>query len=194
MATTSKRTMLANTCGTFGYLSCLLQWLFVSLLYLPLLLDNKQLKGFLLPEPVQQPAHVVTASAPSPFLIGIAVVFTVLMLFFTLFLVLRAPIAIAKTGRNITKKTAEAIVPLVVHHPLSSTKKRLLTVRLIKLIKLVIVILPLLISLSALFVSVALPIDVTLFVSAFLAIGSIVWFSLQYICAKALNVQLKNLI
>lgn len=195
MATISKRALLANTFGTLGYLSCLLQWLFVSLLYLPLLLDNKQLKSFLLPEPVQQPTRVITTSEPSVFLIIVAIVFTVLMLLFTIYLVLRAPFAIARTGKNITKKTAEAIVPLVVHHrPLSPTKKRLLTVRLIKIIKLVLVVVPLLISLSALFVSLTLSQDITLFVGASLAIGSVIWFSLQYLSAWALKVRLEKLI
>lgn len=194
MATISKRALLANTFGTFGYISCLLQWLFVSLLYLPLLLDNEQLKSFLLPQPAPQPTQVIAASEPSPFLIAFAVVFTILMMIFTIFLVLRAPFAIAKTGKTITKKTAEAIVPLVVHHPLSPAKKRILTVRLVKIIKLIIVIVPLLISLSALLVSLALPQDVTLFVSASLAIGSLAWFSLQYVSARLLRVRLDKLI
>lgn len=194
MATISKRALLANTFGTFGYLSCLLQWLFVSLLYLPLLLDNKQLKSFLLPEPVEQPTRVIAASEPSLFLIVIAGVFTVLMLIFTVYIMLRAPFAIAKTGKSITKKTAEAIVPLVVHHKLSPAKERILTVRLIKIIKLIIVIVPLLINLSAVLVPLALPQDVTLFVGASLAIGSLIWFSLQYISAWALKVRLEKLI
>jgi len=194
MATHSKRALLANIFGTLGYLSCLFQWLFVALLYLPLLLDNEQIKGFLLPEPTKDSAPIVAAGAPSPLLIGFAIIFTVFMLGLTIFLLLRAPITIARTGKTATTKTAGAIVPLVVHHPLSPAKKRRLTTQLVKAVKLALILLPFALAFISLVVSTTLPFDIIMFGSAVLTIGSLLWFSAQYICARLLKVPIDKLV
>jgi hypothetical protein len=193
MATLSKSALLANTFGTFGYISCLLQWLFVALLYLPLLLDNKQFKNFLLPENTEQVTPVVT-TAPSPILIGLAIIFTVIMLIVTMVLIIRAPISIARTGKAVTVKAADAIVPLVVHRPVPAAKKRSLTRRLIKAIKLGMIVIPFLLILASVFIATPLPQDVIIFVGAALAIGSLLWFSAQYLSARWLNVRIDNLV
>jgi len=194
MAIHSKRAVLANIFGTLGYLSCLFQWLFVALLYLPLLLDNEQIKGFLLPEENTNSAPVIAAGPPSPILIGFAIAFTVFMLGLTIFLLLRAPIAIARTGKTATTKTAGAIVPLVVHHQLSPSKKRRLTIQLIKAIKLAVILLPFALTFISLIVETTLAFDVIMFGSSTLAIGSLLWFLAQYISARLLHVPLDKLV
>ena len=183
MASISKRVLIVNTFGTFGYISCLLQWLFVTLIYLPLLLENDQLKGFLLPAETKQVAPIAV-STPSPILIGLAIVVTIIMLIVTIVLIIRAPVSIARTGKAVTTKAAASIVPLVVHHPLPASKKRILTNRLVKVIKLSLIVLPFLLTLASTLLTSPLPQDVIIFVGAALAIGSLIWFSIQYLSAR----------
>jgi len=194
MANYSKRALLANTFGTLGYISCLFQWLFVALLYLPLLLDNEQIKHFLLPEEVKETAPIVTAGPPSPLLIGFAIIFTIFMLVLTVLLLVRAPLSIARTGKKATTKTASAIVPLVIHHPLSPAKKRRITSQLVKAIKLTVILLAFVLGFLSLLTPTTLPFDIIMFGSATLAIGSLVWFSAQYLSARALKVPLDKLV
>ncbi len=193
MATISKRALLANTLGTFGYISCLLQWLFVALLYLPLLANTDWFKDFITPKKVEQTAPVATATS-SPLLIGLAIVFTVLMIGLSIYVVLRAPISIARTGKKATTKTATALVPLIVHHPLPAAKKRRLTTRLIRITKFTMVLLPYLLTLLCVFITLSLPTGVIVFIGGILAIGSLVWFTVQYIVARWLGVKPEQLV
>lgn len=194
MATYSKRALLANTFGTFGYISCLFQWLFVALLYLPVLLNNEQIKHFLLPENTQYTEPVTAMGTPSPLLIGFAILFTVFMIGLTIVMLLRAPFSIAKTGKVVTTKAASKIVPLVTHRPLTPTKKRILTNQLVKIIKLSLVLLPFGLCAVSILITTALPSDVVVFASGLLAIGSLVWFLAQYLAARLFRVKLDKLV
>jgi hypothetical protein len=194
MSTASKKALVANIFGTFGYISCLLQWLFVALLYLPLLLDNKQFKEFLIPQQIGASTPMVTTGPPSPILIGFAVVFTVLMLILTIVIVLRAPVSIAKGGKKVTTVSANTITPLVMHRELPAAKKRLLTQRIIKMTKLGIIVVPVLLCMLSLLLTTALPAEVSVFIGALLAIGSLVWFSIQYIIARLFRIPLQILV
>lgn len=194
MAIYSKRALLANTFGTFGYISCLFQWLFVALLYLPLILDNEQIKQFLLPEKTQPVEPMVATGSVSPLLVSVAVIFTVFMMVLTVVMLIRAPFSVAKTGKAITTKAAGTLVPLVVHRPLSAKKRRVLTSHLVKAIKLSLVLMPFLLCFASILVTTALPPDVIVFVSALLAIGSLVWFLIQYLSARLLGVMFDKLV
>lgn len=186
---------MANIFGTLGYLSCLLQWLVVALLYLPALLDNETIKHFLQPEATQPMTPIVADGPPSPILIGFALIFTVFMLIVTIIILVRSPLSLARTGRIITARTAETIVPVITHHrPIPASKKRHLTTQLIKVIKFSLVMMPFLLCYLSIFVQSALAFDIVLFSSAILAIGSLVWFMAQYLSARLLRVPLDKLI
>ena len=189
MATYSKQALLANIFGTFGYVSTLFQWLLVALLYLPLLLNNDQIKLFLLPEKTQYANPVASTTTSSPLLIGFALLVTISMLVVTIILLVRAPASIAKTGKNVTAKTASRIIPLVVHHPLSPAKKRQLTSQLVKVLKLSLILIPFGLCAVSLFVETALPTDVVMFASAIMAITSLAWFCAQYLSARWLKIK-----
>lgn len=194
MQTRLKSTLLANTFGTLGYFSCLLLWVWVAILYLPLLFDNKQVKDFLIPTPVKAVPTPPLAS-PSPITLIFAIAVTIVVMAVTVIVLLRVPVTIARTGKTVTTKAASSIEPLVAHgRPLPPKEKRRLTVSLIKLVKLLLVIIPVIAGLLSAFVSLALPFEIVTLVSCLLACLSIFLFSAQYICASALHVAYDRLV
>lgn len=194
MASHSKRALLANTFGTFGYITCILLWMWVAILYLPVILDNNQVKELLIPAG-KQAAPAPAPVALSPVIIVFALAVTVVIMVVTVFVLLRLPVTIARTGKAVTTKAADSITPLVTHgRPLPPKEKRRLTVQLIKLIKLLLVIIPVAAALFSTFVPLALPFGLIALVSAILAALAVFWFSAQYISADMLGVKPEKLV
>jgi hypothetical protein len=195
MAAYSRRALLANSFGTFGYFSCLLLWVWVAVLYLPAALGNEQVKEFLLPaegHPVSAPESL----APSPGVIIFAIIITVVIMAVTLFVLLRAPVTIARTGKAVTTRAAGSIEPLVVHgRTLPLAEKRRLAASLIKFVKLLLVLIPVAAGLlTALLLPPTLPYEMVMLVTGVLGLASVLWFSAQYILADILGVKPEKLV
>ena len=189
------RRRLVTAFGTLGYLFCIFQWLWSMVLFVPPLLHSEA-KTILLPPPsAQSSAPNFDFSGPSLLMTGIGIVVTLIVIIITLIILVRLPIGIAKTGHKVAESTAQAVLPIVTHHKkIPEKRRRLLTVRLIKVMKLLLVLVPALLLLGTLFVDVPLSNDLVFMVGGFLAIGSLVWFSLEYVIARWLEVPSESLI
>lgn len=191
----SKKLLLANAFGTLGYLSCLLLWAWTAILYLPIILANDQVKQLLIPPPAEETATPAISVAPSPATLIFALVTTIVILAITVFALLRVPVAIAKTGKTITTKAADSAVPLVSRgKPLPEKEKRRLTAQLTKLMKLLLVLLPIATLCLSMSIEFALSFELAILVASALAIAALFWFSLQYLLARALNLNFERLV
>lgn len=173
----------------FGYTSLVLQWLWVSVLFLPRLFENESIKDFFIPSANTSATPSIEFHTPPLLATILAILITLVVLAVTVFILLRLPTTISKTGEKATLKTAEKIIPVIVHHKkLPAKKKRELTVQMIRVIKFVLILLPFfLLSFVAVFPA-SLPGDIVIFVGTFLALGSLVWFSLEYAFGRILKV------
>lgn len=174
---------IATLLGGLGYFSNILQWAWAGGIYLPALLNSKA-GEWLMPEvePVSNTAQS-TMSLPGPIgMIFVGIVVIVIMVAMAVVMV-RIPKQIVRVGHLATQKAAGQLMPIVTHKkPLPAKKRRALTARLVLSIKVVMTILPLvtlLIPRPQLELSDAL----VLFVGAYLATWTLVFFLLQIVAA-----------
>jgi hypothetical protein len=193
---TAPNPTFANIFGGLGYASCLLQWLWVTLLYFPLLLKNDAFKTMVIPEKsIQTTAPLIQFTMPPLIALIVGGIITLFVIGATIYVLARTPIAIARGGKKITHTPADALVPIITHRKkVSAKKRRQLTSKLIVGIKLLLVILPLLVSFGAYLFATPIPYTVICVVAGFLACGSLVWFGAQYAAARLLHIDTKQLI
>lgn len=189
MLSESRRQFAVNTFGMFGYASLIMQWLWVSVLFLPQLFENESVKDFFIPSPTVSTAPSLELHTPPLLATILAVAITVVVLMITVVVLLRLPTTISKTGKKATLKTAEKIIPVIVHHKkLPPKKKRELTIQVIRILKFALILLPFLLLLLVVFIPTTLPDDIVMFVGTFLALGSLLWFSLEYTLARVFKI------
>lgn len=190
-----KHILLANTFGTFGYITCILLWMWVGVLYLPGVLGSEQVKQFLIPAPAEEATVPAVTIAPSPISTAFAVGVTIFVIVLTIIVLVKAPVTIARTSKATTTKAASSVVPIVSRgKPLAKKEKRRLTAQLIKYIKLLLTITPVFAAALSAFVTLPLPFDIVMFISSVLAIIAIFWFSAQYYTALFLKVNAEDLV
>lgn len=179
MSTKTKRTALANIAGTLGYLSLVLQWMW-SLVIFAYPVISGELDTFLFPKPQEVTPTAVDAGVFTPVVFVVAAVITLLVLGLTAIVIARLPKTIASAGARITKTAATAAIPLATHHKPATKKQRLkLSFRFVIIIKAALVILPLLLLLVARPID-QLPQQASLAFGSLCAVGSTLYFSLQY--------------
>lgn len=123
MAWTSRRTTVVNIFGTLGYLSIILQWLWLVVIVAhPLLSSDFSL---FLPEQHTAPAIAPVASNPSPVVIGFVIFLTILIFAITFYILWKLPKGIGLQGARATKRAATVLVPVITHHKKISKKRRL---------------------------------------------------------------------
>jgi len=198
MAKQSKSTLLVNTFAVFGYLSLCFQWLWVGVAILPSLLKDPAIRDFFIPQqnPIVAPQTPVDTPL-SPLMLIIAIAITLVVIVVSVVILVRLPIAIAKTGKKTVSSTSEAIIPIITHrHKLPPKKQKILTFELIKLIKFTLSVLPVVFLLISTQVTNEgqLSDEIIVFIGTILATGSLVWFSLEYVFARALKVPRENLL
>ncbi len=181
--------------GAFGYISLLLQWLWLVGLYLPMLMRS-ELRALFIPEPDKtEITHTIAIGGPDILWLIIGIGVTAIVLVVTVIALARLPMAIAKTGNKASEAVAEAALPIITHRqPLPPKKRRRLTARLIGYAKICFALLPLLGLIGLLFTAFDLSSDIVIFLSVFLALGTTIWFTLQYVVAKLLHVPLEKII
>lgn len=191
----SKRKLLANTFGTLGYFSCIFLWGWVGVLYVPMILDNEIVVKTLIPTPSEEAVRYTPPEQASPFITFGALFIAVIILIITIITFLKAPATIARTGKSVTTKVAVSAVPLVVRHQkIPPKKKKILTARIIQLIKLLIVALPFALVAVGAFITLPLPYETAMIIVAVLSITTLTAFGLQYTLAKLLGVDLEELV
>ncbi|MCB9820144.1 hypothetical protein H6796_02505 [Candidatus Nomurabacteria bacterium] len=189
-----KSSTIPNVFGVFGYFSVVIQWVWSVVLYAPYF-TNSQAADLFIPEKSSQPITTVASTEPTPTIVIVSVITisAVMMLLVTLALV-RLPKQFGKAMQKTTQSVAESVLPVVTRHKKISKKKKLLiSEKIIRFIKLLLAILPTVIFLAPLPIETSLRFETAIFIAAVLAIISIIWFSLQYISAKLLRIDSKNI-
>lgn len=165
-----------------GYSANILQWMWTLILLLPPIVMSDRF-SFIFPDPStpRTDAITVTAAPPSPLMLLVLIVVTVLLVIFTLIVLARLPVTIARTGTRTTEKVASQLTPIVTHHkPLPAAKKKQLTIRIVKLIQLLLVIVPFGLLGFTQIIDVPLATSLVWIVGGFLAPWPLVWFSLYH--------------
>ena len=116
MSRFSKRLYIVNLLGTLFYLSCLLQWAWAILPYMPGIVEFTKL-FHTSPEPLVEPVQTIPAGEPpSMTLLIVACVITAVIITLTLYVLAKLPTAVAKSGQKITQRASNFIVPAITHH------------------------------------------------------------------------------
>lgn len=180
----------SNAVATLGYISLLLQLLWLTIIYLPGLLENESFKNIFLPNPsVEQPAHTSTASlADNPLaLVGVGIL-TIVMIILTIYLLIKLPSAVARSGHKVTSEVTQVAVPIITHHKnVSVAKRRTLTFRISFAIKFIFTLLA--------YLTLFIPVDSTQMlesgiiwsIGSILASSTLLWFGVQFVLAKAFS-------
>jgi hypothetical protein len=190
-----RRTFVANSFGALGYIGCLALWGWSGILFVPKLLENKQIEQIFIPPSSEAIPSTQVPSIPSSAAIILAVVITAIVIIVTLIAIARAPKAIVRTSTTVTTKVAKSALPLITQHQkISPAKAQRLTAELIKIIKLLLVTLPVATCFIGIVVELPLSLDLALLVSSTLAIGALLCFCAQYITARIAGVRIQLLI
>jgi len=191
-----KKLLLVTSLGGLGYISNVLQWLWAGIVFLPLLIENQTVRDILLPQnttPRVAPESVA-GSDISIITVAIGVAVTVIMLFITIVILVRLPKTIASATRKTTTAAARAVVPVITHHQkLPAKKAKILTARVAKYLKFASCLLAVAVVPLIYLFDTSLPHTVILFVALTLAIGSLIWFTLQYAIAHAFNIPIEDI-
>jgi len=192
MASPTLKTLLLNTLGALAYLFCLLQWLWTVALFLPLILKSDFMLQFthppVAPTPVvSQPADISLAG-----IIFVAAV-AVVMILLTIYIVIKIPAVVGKTGSKLTRKATAVALPLMTQHKALPKKRRLqLTARLLFITKIILCIIPFGILLFIDNKDNGITRDIVIIIGAVTALCSITLFCLQAASAKLLRVDYKQ--
>jgi hypothetical protein len=176
---------VADVLDGFGYFGVIFEWLWISVIILPPLL-KAGFFNFLIQLPKNPPA-VAPYTETSPFLIGLAGIITIIVLLITVYAVVRLPLSVMQTGETVSQKTAQKIVPIVVHHhkkAITPAKKKRLTRQLRFFLCIAASLVPVCLTFFAPSVKLV-PINVVLFVETFLAFCSVGLFAASYAVRQA---------
>lgn len=192
---TNLKTNVANFFGAFGYFSCSLQWFWVILLY------SSFITGLALYMSQGAENNVVE----SPVVVGqgsalamiILVVTTIIIVALTVYILIKIPSTIVKTGKNIVHKTAEDVTPLILHiqHKKDNKRNHLkLTPRIILSMKIMLIAIPVILSFTSQFIDKQI-IDfyIAMYASLWLACFSVIFFVFQYILASLFAIKRQDL-
>ena len=125
-----------------SYVFVLFQWLWFGMILAPLFKDSSILDLFL-PNGTALPETTTIQQTPSPFLVAVAIVVTIIMIVVSIVALWRLPKSILKGGDAVTHNISEVIVPIATHHKkLPKKKKQLLTNRTIVLVRFIFIALP----------------------------------------------------
>ena len=184
--------LLLNTLGALAYLFCLLQWLWTVALFLPLILKSDFMKQFT--HPPVAPTPVVSQPADmSPIGLVFVAAVAVVMILLTIYIVVKIPAVVGKTGSKLTHKATAMALPVVMNHKKLPQKKRLqLTARLLFITKITLCVIPFGILLFIDNKDIGITRDIVIIISAVTALCSITLFCLQAASAKLLRVDYKQ--
>lgn len=140
---------IANSFGALGYISMIVQWLWVLvILGYPLLLHNDF--SFLLPRPsAASPPAPIDYGWFTPYATIIVIAVTVLTLCATLYVLVRMPYTVGRRSSGVVRKTAEVLIPVITHRPLTKKQRYRLTYRVTWWVKILLVLSPLLLLVFA---------------------------------------------
>lgn len=188
---------IANFFGAIGYLVCSLQWLWMIMLYFSLIKALMLLISPSADSPVVKPSPAtVDLSSNTPLMI-VAAIIVIIMVVLTIYIIVKMPSIIAKTGKKIVHTTANSATPIVLHiqHKKDTTRNhKKLTLRLILAIKIILITVPIILAFTSQFIEKQMiDFSIAIYVSLFLACSSIISFAIQYFLARLLSVSRQDL-
>lgn len=187
----------ANMFGAFGYIAILSQWLWMMVSLLSPVFNYEMVSDALFPDSGKATEQVAAVTVPEPIgmlFVGFAIVFSISI---TLYALVALPKAIGRSGRSVTHKGADIVLPHIIHHKKhqSVSKKRQKTIleRLTWTFKLALIAIPL--------AALIIPVSPELGLEQAVVIGfgvvcagvSIFWFTLQLLLAKAAGIPAEKL-
>jgi hypothetical protein len=193
---TNLKKNVANFFGAFGYIFCSLQWIWVILLYFSLI--NKFALFIDSNSNSQVTKSTTTASFDSNILLTIiAIIIAIVVVVFALYILIKIPSTLVKTGKKIVHETAENTAPLVlmIQHQKDTKRNHIkITARLILIIKTILIIIPVILTFMSQFLEKQMiSFYIAMCVSILLVCLSIVFFIFQYFIAILLQVKRQNL-
>jgi hypothetical protein len=109
-----------------GYMSVLASWMWVLMFYIPYFTDTQVYRALVenntQTAPVQ-PSTLITVP-PSPFVTVLVLAIVVIIIFFALKELMKAPKAIERKGNDITRASTEAVVSVIVKKRDKTVKQR----------------------------------------------------------------------
>ena len=111
----SMKLVAANALGSLGYLSLLIEWAWVALVFVYPLAENGQLSWILgntPPELPPPPAPIVI----TPFTIAIIAITVAICLVTTIYALVKFPISVGRTGARLTHESVRAVIPQITGH------------------------------------------------------------------------------
>lgn len=147
MTKTLIRRLLAQTFLTIAYLFVTFQWLWVLVLGLPPMIETGVFDS-LSPTPQTEQTTPTVTAGPSPVLLIVAGVITLVFLAITIIVLVKLPKTISRTGDKIVHQATEAIIPILTHRQnIPAKKKRALSSWITTTIQSAMVLIPLIASL-----------------------------------------------
>lgn len=181
-----KRLVAINVLGSLGYLSLLLEWAWVALVFVYPLVETGKLSWFLPDSPIALPPPPAP-TVVTPFTMILIVVTVTLCLVATIYALFKLPFSVGRTGARVTHVSAELVIPrLTGHKKLSRTRLRRLSFRLIVAIKAILIAVPFVLTLFLPSVS-NLPRDVIWIILTVLGFWPLLYFGLQTFFTKLLK-------
>jgi hypothetical protein len=190
------RKNFSNFFGSFGYLFCFLQWLWVVMLYFSVVQSATLLISPNADKQVEQSPSFTFALPDSSEIIILVIVMTV-MIAVTIYVLIKIPMSIVKTSNKIVHKTAETMTPIVIKAQHKKDTKRFhakITSTLMLAIKLLLVVAPVMLTVaSGLLEKQSIDYSIAMLIGGGLACFSAVFFAIQYSLANLLHVKASDL-
>lgn len=185
-----------NLFGACSYLAIILEWMWLFILYIPLLLEH-HVFDWTIPKPSPTPSEQfhLTFALPSLLTLVIASVVTALVIVITLYILIKIPIEAVKKSHTLTTEASEKVIPVLTHHKHISKKRKVeLSARIILYIKLALIVVAVCALLPTQFIQTGLPSSIGLFIGIILALFAALALGLQIILARLLHVPTEQLL
>lgn len=194
---TNFKQKFSNFFGSLGYLSCATQWLWAILLYYNYIIG---VVSFITPSPVVEVVKtqplVGQSLNPIYFIFGSIILITMVAL--AIFVIIKMPSVVAKTSQKFVHKSADSVVPTLLHiQNKKDTKKNKikLSFGLVLAIKIFLTIAPVVASFLSQFIdNQTFNFDIAMYVGLFLAGLSLIFFGIQYALTKVFLISKENII
>lgn len=186
---------VTNFFGAIGYLFCFLQWLWAILLYFSVI---QSVSLFFTPKASHQALQApATSGTPSIFLIIFGIIVVIAVLAFTIYIFVKLPSTISKTGKKIVHKTADTVAPMVIKVQKKPDTKKFriqLTAKLVLIIKIALIAIPLILAYTSRFIDKQVfDYRIAFWAELILAAVSFVFFAFQYLLAWLMHVKKQNI-
>lgn len=186
---------LANSFGALGYFFGFLEWFWAVMLYFSILKAFTLLVSPHVDQPLRQHTNY-TFTAPSP-LEGLVIgIITIVMVLVTVYVLIKMPSNIVKTGNKVVHKTTTTMAPIVIkarHIPDTKKSRAILTGKLMIVIKLFLIVVPVGFTIgSSLLREQSVDYSIAVAVGCTLASFSLFFFAVQYLLAAVFHLKLSQ--